>query len=225
MAAALLIGATAVAQQTFPSSISVTGKAEREVTPDEIFVSIFIEETTSKGKITVAEQERKMIDALKKLGIDVEKNLTVSDIEGDLQAYLLRRNRTDVSKTYSLKVSDAATLSKVFGALADLNISQASVTKASISNTDAVRAELRVEAMKNAQDAARTLAEAIGQNVGKAFQINEYNFSEPIMYAAAERNVVAYGISSKAADMAPAATLDFKSIKVTHTVSVQFVLE
>lgn len=69
MAAGLLMLSTAAsAQQTeaYPSYIIVTGNAEREVTPDEIYVGITIDESDSRsGKVTVAEQERKMVAELK----------------------------------------------------------------------------------------------------------------------------------------------------------------
>lgn len=224
--AALMVGGTAMAQQTFPSYIAVTGKAEKEVVPNEIYVRITIDETDSKGKVTVAEQERKMLAALGRLGIDVEKDLQVGDISGDLQTYVLRKDRTLTTKSYELKVKDANTLSKVFTALADLNISSASVTKATRSDIEELRNEMRVEAMKNAQDAARTLAQAVGQTVGKAFQITEYNFNEPVYYAEnnyymADMGVMAKGVARKTSD----SPLDFKKLKVTHTVNVQFVLE
>lgn len=222
MAAALLVGATAMAQQTFPSYVSVAGKAEREIIPNEIYVKVVIDESDSKGKVTVAEQEKKMIAALNRLGINTEKDLQVGDIAGDLQTYVLRQNRTYTSKTYSLKVKDASTLSKVFTALAELNISSAAVTKATRSDMEDVRAELRIEAMKNAQANARTLAEAVGQKIGKAFQITEYNYSEPVYYAEGAYADVA--VRSTAMNKSEA-DLNFKSLKVTHTVNVQFVLE
>ena len=60
MAAGLLVLSTAASAQqteTYPSYISVTGSAERDVTPDEIYVGITIDESDSRnGKITVAEQ-------------------------------------------------------------------------------------------------------------------------------------------------------------------------
>ena len=97
MAAGLLMLSTAAsAQQTeaYPSYIIVTGNAEREVTPDEIYVGITIDESASRsGKVTVAEQERKMVAELKKLGIAVDKDLQVGDMSGDLKSYVLRRDR------------------------------------------------------------------------------------------------------------------------------------
>lgn len=223
-AIALMIGATVNAQDAPRSHVSVTGKVERKVVPNEIFIKITIDENTSKGKITVAEQEKQLIAALKKLGIDTAKDLQVGNIAGDLQTYVLRKDKTLTAKTYELKVKDANTLSKVFTALADLNVAGASVTKAALSNIEELRTELRVEAILNAQANARTLAEAIGQNIGKAITISEYNFSEPVVF---------YFIDSDAVDATPKAAaynysdggLDFKNLTVTHNVSVMFELK
>ncbi len=225
MAAVLTMGTAAMAQgQAFPSSVSVTGTAEREIVPDEIYLSITIDESTTKGKVPVAEQERKMIASLRGLGIDVEKDLRVGDIAGDLQTYLLRKDRVLTSKTYSLKVGDADMLSNVFGVLADQGISNAAVTSATRSDIDKIRMELRTEAMHNARSSAEALAAAIGQKIGKAFQIGEYNYGGPVYYAADNAYATrAMGISMK--EEAVETSLDFKDLKITHTVNVQFVLE
>ena len=180
MAAGLLVLSTAASAQqteTYPSYISVTGSAERDVTPDEIYVGITIDESDSRnGKITVAEQERRMVAELKKLGIDVDKDLQVGDMSGDLKSYVLRRDRVQTQKNYVLKVGDAATLGKVFQSLAAIDISRMNLIKATRSDIEQIRLELRAEAMKSARRSADTLAEAIGQKAGKAFMINDNNY-------------------------------------------------
>ncbi len=135
MAVLLLAGTAAMAQQqAFPSFVSVTGTAERQIVPDEIYLSITIDENSTKGKVTVADQEKKMIPALRNLGIDVEKDLRVGDIAGDLHTYILRKDRVLTTKTYSLKVADATMLTNVFKVLADLGITNANVTRATRSD-------------------------------------------------------------------------------------------
>lgn len=225
--AVLLLAATATQaqQQTYPSYVNVTGAAERQIVPDEIYLSITINENSSKGKVTVAEQEKKMIAALRNLGVDTEKDLRVGDIAGDLHTYLLRKDRVLTSKTYSLKVGDAATLANVFRALADLGISEASVTRATRSDIEQIRMELRAEAMRKARANAEALAGAVGQTIGKAFQINEYGSGGGIYYAADN----AYVTRAMSMDMAKEGvvenSLDFKDLKITHSVNVMFVLE
>ena len=61
LAAALLIAAGASAQEkNFLDKpyIEVTGKADMEVTPDEIYVRIVINEKDNKGKVSVEQQEK-----------------------------------------------------------------------------------------------------------------------------------------------------------------------
>ena len=140
-------------------------------------MGITIDESDSRsGKVTVAEQERKMVAELKKLGIDVDKDLQVGDMSGDLKSYVLRRDRVQTQKNYVLKVSDAATLGKVFQALAAIDISRMNLIKATRSDLEQIKLELRAEAMKNARRSADTLAEAIGQKAGKAFMIIDNNY-------------------------------------------------
>ncbi len=80
MAAVALMALPAAAQmqEAFPSYIQVNGRAEKEITPDEFYLSIVINERDSKGKISVESQQRDMIAALKRLGVNVEKQLKVA---------------------------------------------------------------------------------------------------------------------------------------------------
>ena len=226
MAAGLLMLSTAAsAQQTeaYPSYIIVTGNAEREVTPDEIYVGITIDESDSRsGKVTVAEQERKMVAELKKLGIDVDKDLQVGDMSGDLKSYVLRRDRVQTQKNYVLKVSDAATLGKVFQALAAIDISRMNLIKATRSDLEQIKLELRAE---NARRSADTLAEAIGQKAGKAFMIIDNNYYGSGTVYFNDAMPVARSAKMEAAATDTGASLEFQDMKINCSVNVRFVLE
>lgn len=60
--------------------IEVTGHADSLVTPNEIFIKITISERDSKDKISVEEIESKMVEGLKTLSINIEKDLTTGDL-------------------------------------------------------------------------------------------------------------------------------------------------
>ena len=81
MAAVMLSVLPAAAQEQaskFDASyIQVWGQAEKEITPDEFYLSVTINEKDSKGKISIQTQERAMLDALKKLGVDTQKQLRI----------------------------------------------------------------------------------------------------------------------------------------------------
>lgn len=92
----LLISAITQAQEKSFLDINyveVTTKADREVVPDKIYLSVTISEKENKGKISVEKQEKEMIKKLKDAGIDVEKNLSVSDMTGFYQKYILRKDQ------------------------------------------------------------------------------------------------------------------------------------
>ena len=78
--------------------IEVAGNADTMVIPDEIFIKIEISEADTKNKTSVEELERKMYDALKAMGIDVEKNLTTSDMASNFKNYFLRGKQVLKSK-------------------------------------------------------------------------------------------------------------------------------
>lgn len=226
-AAAVMFAAVAEAQQSesYPSYVVVNGEAEREVTPNEIYVGITIDESDSRsGKITVEQQERKMIEQLRKLGIDVDKDLQVGNMSGDLKSYMLRRDRVQTQKSYVLKVTNAEMLGRVFQALGEINISKMNLIKATRSDLEQIKMELRVEAMKNAQQAASALAGAIGQRIGKAFMIMDNNYyGGGVVYFNEAMPVARSAKMEMAADTG--SPLEFQDMKINCSVNVRFVLE
>ena len=99
------------------------------------------------------------------------------------------------------------------------------ILKVSHSKIEQYKAEVRVEAMQNARQSAATLAEAIGQKIGKCFYIYDSNNNVmPVFYdnMAVMRSAKAMGVAEDAAADEP---LDFKTIKLQYNVQAKFVLE
>ena len=181
MAAVALMGLPAAAQmqEAFPSYIQVNGRAEKEITPDEFYLSIVINERDSKGKISVESQQRDMIAALKRLGVNVEKQLKVANLSSEF----FKKNTSVATAKYQLQLGSSAEVAKVWQALDGLGISNVSILKVSHSKIDEYKEQVRVEAMQNAKQSAQTLAGAIGQNVGKCFYIYDSNNNVmPVLY-------------------------------------------
>ena len=219
--AALLMASPRFAQQkTFLDQpyIEVTGRAEMEVAPDEIYVRITINEQDSKGKTTVLQQEKDMVRRLKDLGIDVDKKLVVQDM---MNAQLKKDVAT--SKSYMLEVNSATQLAHVFQALQTIGISDAAVERTDVSNMDELRQQVRGASAKAARQNAEILAAALGQKVGKAIfvQDNSY-YSRPYSNVVLTRTmkVADAGVAATAAP-----TLEFQKITIDHSVLVRFMLE
>ena len=219
--ALLALPAAAQVQEAFPSYIQVNGRAEKEITPDEFYLSVIINERDSKGKISVESQQRDMIAALKRLGVNVEKQLKVANLSSEF----FKKNTSVATAKYQLQLGSSAEVGKVWQALDGLGISNVSILKVSHSQLERYKSEVRVEAMRNAKQNAATLAEAIGQTIGKCFYVYDSNNDVmPVFY-----NNMAVMRSAKAFDAAEAAAeeepLDFKTIKLQYSVQAKFVLE
>lgn len=219
--ALLALPAAAQVQEAFPSYIQVNGRAEREIVPDEFYLQIVINERDSKGKVSVESQQRDMIAALKRLGVNVEKQLKVANLSSEF----FKKNTSVATAKYQLQLGSSAEVGKVWQALDGLGISNVSILKVSHSQLERYKSEVRVEAMRNAKQNAATLAEAIGQTIGKCFYVYDSNNDVmPVFY-----NNMAVMRSAKAFDAAEAAAeeepLDFKTIKLQYSVQAKFVLE
>ena len=137
--------AAAQMQEAFPSYIQVNGRAEKEIAPDEFYLQIIINERDSKGKISVESQQRDMIAALKRAGVDVEKQLKMANLSSEF----FKKNTSVATAKYQLQLGSSAMVAKVWQALDGLGISNVSILKVSHSKIEQYKAEVRVEAMQN----------------------------------------------------------------------------
>ncbi len=223
MAVAALVAFPALAQmqEAFPSYIQVYGRAEKEITPDEFYLQIIINERDSKGKISVESQQRDMIAALKKLDVDVDRQLKVANLSSEF----FKKKSSVATAKYQLQLGSSAEVARVWQALDELGISNVSVLKVSHSKIDQYKEEVRVEAIRNAQRNAATLAEAIGQKVGRCFYIYDSNSNVlPAVYdnAVLMRSAKASGTVEMQAEEDP---LEFKTLRLEYGVQAKFVLE
>lgn len=220
----VLVALSVSAQQaeTFPSYIEVNGVAEREVAPNEIYLSITINERDSKGKISIDEQQRDMVAVLKKLGVKPAEQLKMLD----LTSSYFKRGNALAKAQYELKLSSAVEVARVWRALDELGISQVTVQKVSHTDIETLKAEVRADAMRAARDNARALAEAIDQKAGKCFWIADY--SSPVRTTYAVANMKARGVMEESVSfdaMVEEEGLEFQTINLQHRVQAKFVLE
>lgn len=218
-----LMAMPAFAQQTEPYPyIQVNGRAEKEVTPDEFYLSIVLDESDTKGKVAIAAQRADMIKALKGIGVDVEKQLKVVDFSS---AYFKKTSSLSTAK-YQLTLPSPEMVAKTYTALGKLGISNINIDRVSHSKINELKNAVRVEAMRNAKATATALAEAVGQKVGKCFYIYDSNSDVTPRYYA--NGLVMRAMAAKADSFEASAeeeSLDFKTIKLSYDVSAKFVLE
>lgn len=207
--------------------IEVTGTAEKEVVPDEIYIGIIIREKyVNKVKVTIEEQEDKLKNAVKSLGIDLT-NLYLSDANADYMKVRWQKKDVLTKKDYTLKVSNATTVGQVFQELEKLEITDAFISRVSHSKLDSLRKEVKILAIKAAKDKADYLLTAIDEQTGKPLIIteNSQTISREDIARMPARNVNSIastvgGVSSSYGDKDN--EIQFQKIKLTSSIYVKF---
>lgn len=206
--------------------IEVTGKSETEITPDLIYIKILVNEKDNKNKTSLTDRENTMISKLKEIGIDTNKDLLIKDISSNFKYYWLTKSEILLAKEYQLLVRDGKTASKVFIELENIGISNVTIDKLDNSNIQRHRKEVKIDAIKAAKEKAESLANAIGQNIGRAIYIQEIeialpNYSNRIMI----RGASSLSSSSFYGSRAPEPEIDFEKIKLEYSIICRFELK
>ncbi|TDL99225.1 MAG: hypothetical protein C4K58_08075 [Flavobacteriaceae bacterium] len=166
------------------SFIEVQGESKKEIEPDEIYINIYLSEDQSKGKETVAVQEKKLMAIVSKLGIDA-KNLVLTGGSSQYNNYLVNRDGNSTYKSYSLKTKSALEASKVLYELDLAKVNGASIGSVDHSQRKTFEAETRIAAIKDAKAKAKELTSALGNTLGNPLVIRESNYYNAPVYAKA----------------------------------------
>lgn len=221
LVAALMLTTSLYAQQTSVMDqpyIEVSGQAEVEVVPDKIYVQITID-GDSKGQETVLQQEKEMVQRFDALGIDVEKKLVVQELFNSA----LKSNKVTTFKMYRLEVNSATQLAHVFQALQAIGIAQAEIESVDVSNKEELIQKIRAEAAQNARQNALVLANALGQELGKALYVQDYSTSPYEYMNMSTRDYAMAEVREVVAEVAP--VLEFQKVTLNSSVRVRFLLK
>ncbi len=202
--------------------IEVNGLAETEILPDEIFVSItLMERPENKEKLTIAKQEDNLKQALKELGIDLS-NLTLSEAYADFRKIKTLKKDVVISKTYSLKITSAAQLSKVYEKLDKINAYDAFISKISHSKIEQLTKENRIKALKAAKDKVDYMLAAVGQKAGQPLYIFEAGSDVYNPFVTNYRMTKMLQANYDGSESVAQEEIEFKKIKITSTVQVRY---
>ena len=206
--------------------IEVTGKAETEIVPDEIYIDIRIKESVTNGKkLTIDFLETKLKNQLDQIEIPKE-NLSISDVNAVLSKTGWWKEEFLSIANYTLKVNGANKLKKLFEVFKKLNISEVNITRATHSNIIEIRKKNRIKAIKVAKEKADYLLNSIGEKTGKPIIVKEttndnQNFSnanyvnQSRSYELKELVVIGYGnVKNK--------IVQFEKIKISSSIYVKF---
>lgn len=219
----------------FPKTITVSGSAEMEVIPDEIYVHIELKEYQKKN------EDKKDIETIKKNFLEACKAAGIPDSAISIAAYSgynpysWRKRKKDPNLfsgiTYQVKFKDSELMDKLVEQLDDDATQNFQIVSTSHSKMTEYRRQLKIMAVKAAKEKGIYLTEAINEKLGEAITIKEPN--EPGMqnYFGGENSQIRIrGVNSLAGNVSYSydkvgENVDFKKLKFRFEVDVVFALK
>lgn len=153
--------------------LETSATADTLVVPDRIFFNILVNEKDAKGDMTFEQLLVKMEEALKKLGINTNDDLELSDLVSNFKKHILKGQDIQKTKFYTLMVKDATTAGKVIVALEAIGISNVSLNKFENSKKAQIMLALKAKAIKKSKEYADVMAGGLNQKVGAAIFISD----------------------------------------------------
>lgn len=210
------------ADTTIKHFLSITGEAKLEIVPDEIYLSITLDEEYFNGKKSLIELEKDMVQRFEKIGINIETQLSTDDISSSYDFKMFKKDDIFEKKHYELKLSEAKTTMLVLKELKNMEIAQVSLIRTDHSKMEEYKIEAIAKAMKNAKAKAEAITAVVGQKLGKAYYISDTQvYSYQKSYSGMER---AASMDLGFVNAAFTANIDIKKITINSTINVQFAL-
>ena len=204
--------------------LETSAEADTLVIPDRIYLKITISENDTKNKKSVEELENSMVQKLKNLGIDTNKQLLMNNLASNYKKYVLKTSDVMKTKSYDLLVFDGLTAGKVIQELENEDISNIQLLKTQHSQEEKILADLKKRAIIKAKKNANNIANAIGQKVGNAIFISDSKINLNLNSNAFLNTSFGYNAPKQKEEFEPA-DLNFRKIGFSASLSATFKLE
>lgn len=211
----------------FPKTISVTGSAEMEIVPDEIYVQVDLKEYKKKNgdKIEIEQIRNEFLTNCRAAGI-ADSNISVLDFTGN-NSSLVKKKRKDpdliATLSYQVKFSSARKMDELVNKMDDEATSNFSVIRTSHSRITEFRKQLKINAIKSAKEKATYLCEAVNEQPGPAITIEEPQEYNVPVYAASQRRMD-YASNNITSDSS-SPEIDFRKLKLRFEVRVVYAIK
>lgn len=206
------------------NTITISGKAERQVFPDTARISFSINEYKKDQKIAadiVNKKTKKIIEVIREIGIE-EKDIKTKNYSVYPQYNWNNGKRSfqnyRVSQSVELKIRDLDNISKVLASVIKLEVDNLNGPNMFIDKIGEIKDSLREEAIKNAKNKAKIIALELGVNLDKivSFSENDNDFNRPVYYEKSS----SFKIESSESISEPEINLGEE--KIIKTVSITF---
>jgi uncharacterized protein len=203
--------------------IEVTGMAELEVIPDEIYFSIslreyFKDEKSQRDKVALDALEKQLLDALKSASMPRE-NLSVSGVSGYREWNGRKKPQIFLaSKQYQLKISNLQNINELMARVDDRGVEYVNIARVEHSQKSQFRKEVKINALKAAKEKAAYLLESIASSLGEPLEIKELedNYYAPAVAQYSNMRMMASDVAT------PETPLEYQKIKFSYRMQAVF---
>ncbi|MBP9186835.1 MAG: SIMPL domain-containing protein [Bacteroidia bacterium] len=209
-------------QSTTKPIIEVTGSAELEITPDEIYVSVTLKEfLIDKKKQSIAGIEKEFKSITSDLKID-NKLISLQSVYGQFEYDYKTNKRGEFlnAKTYLIKFADLEKYNQLVTMLDKKGIENVYIQSTNHSKIEEYRTQVKVEALKAAQQKAAVLLNAISKKVGEVQLIRERDNSMGYQQPMYLKSNVAMAMEASQ-DTEP---IEMRKIKLRYEVEAHFII-
>jgi len=214
----------------YPKTINVSGSADMEIVPDEIYVQVDLKEYKKKGenKVELEKIKADFLSKCKSAGIE-DSLVSIASYEGTNYNYwLMRRQKKNPDMfagiAYQIKFRDSKKMDQLVELLDDEATANFRIVKVSHSKMTEYRKQLKIQAIKAAKDKGVYLSEAINEKIGEAITITEPEENQSGIYENRAMSQVS-NVAGYNGEGFSGTGVDFKKIKVRYEVNVVFALK
>ncbi|MCI0921851.1 SIMPL domain-containing protein [Sphingobacterium rhinopitheci] len=209
--------------------VATKGYAEKEVTPDIIYLSInikeFYKDGNQKKKVSIETLEKQLFDAAIAAGVKKE-DFTIQNIFSYNQQNKKKNNELLQSRQYRIKVTNLNGLNDMMDKIDPQGLQSTAIEGYDHSKKREIEKELKTTAVKDARNNAEILAAADGQSIGNVLVINDnsnFNFNDLIPQPRYMLSKVA--MADNTVMESNALNLDIKPIKLSCYIDCVFALK
>lgn len=214
-----------IMEKPFVKKIEVTGSAEQEVLPDEIFVTVslreYFKEKDNKVKVDIMVLEKQLQKAVEEAGIPKE-NFTIGTINGYREWWGKKKPTTFLeSKSYILKVLNLYKIDGIISKVDEKGVAFTNIDRYEFSKIEQLRKEIKIKALQAAKEKAKFLLEGIGEQMGEALEITEIDqsYSPQPVYSNMMMRSSKMAVTAEAM---PESSIDVQKIKVRYEMKAVF---
>jgi len=202
--------------------IEVSGSAEMDVAPDEIYVSVTLREfMIERKKQPIANIEKDFKEVINSLKID-NKLLSLEGVYGTFDYDYKTQKRGDFlnAKTYIIKFSDMDKYNQLVMMLDKKGIENIHIQRTGHSKMEEYRRKVKVEALKAAKEKADLLLAAIGKQTGEVQLIRERDNNMGHMQPMYLKSNVAMDLNNESGGQ----PIEMQKIKLRYEIDVHFLI-